>query len=236
MLWGKGKGGNAGSAPADAPPQGKVSPPAAQAANNQAAQAVNNQAAQAVNNQAAQAANNQAAQAAAVPTDAANAAANITAAANKSMTSTAQHQQFAALFSQAVAVLMRDNNYKNMPLKELEHLLPPIMVGQCAIANTKAGADGPLVPVALALWAKVSPEVDQRLGQNLEKPIGLRPNEWTSGNIPWLVTIAGSAQVLTPFIKQLCEKEFPGQPVKLRASDEAGVRSVQVLQPNTQKG
>jgi hemolysin-activating ACP:hemolysin acyltransferase len=201
MLGGKGKGGNNGGAPVDAPPQGNVTPPAAQHA--------------------------------APPVDAATSAANITAAANKSIASTAQHQQFAALFSQAVAVLMRDNNYKNMPLRELEHLLPPIMVGQCAIANTKAGADGPLVPVALALWAKVSPEIDKRLGENLDKPVGLRPNEWTSGNIPWLVTIAGASQVLAPFLKQLCEKEFPGLPVKLRASDEAGVRSVQILPPST---
>jgi hemolysin-activating ACP:hemolysin acyltransferase len=208
MLWGKGKTGNNGGAPVDAPPQSSVNGPSAQ--------------------QAAQPATQQAAP----PVDAAAAAANITAAANKSMASAAQHQQFAALFSQAVAVLMRDKNYQHMPLKELEHLLPPIMVGQCAIANTKAGAEGPLVPVALALWAKVSPEVDRRLGENLDKPIGLRPNEWTSGNIPWLVTIAGASQVLAPFLKQLCEKEFPGKPVKLRASDEAGVRSVQILPPS----
>jgi hemolysin-activating ACP:hemolysin acyltransferase len=148
----------------------------------------------------------------------------------------AQQQQFAQLFSQAIAVLMRDANYKNLPLRELEFLLPPIMVGQCAVANSKITADGPAVPVALALWARVSPSVDQRLSQNLDKSIELKPNEWTSGNIPWLITIAGSTQVLSTFIKQLCDKEFPGQPVKMRAADKEGVRSVQVLQPGAPAG
>jgi hemolysin-activating ACP:hemolysin acyltransferase len=149
----------------------------------------------------------------------------------KSKALAAQQQHFAQLFSQAIAVLMRDANYKNLPLRELEFLLPPIMVGQCAVANSKVTADGPAVPVALALWARVSPAVDQRLGQNLDKPIELKPNEWTSGNIPWLITIAGSTQVLSTFIKQLCDKEFPGLPVKMRAADKDGVRSVQILQP-----
>ncbi len=202
MLWGKGKTGSNGSPQGAAQPQ-PVAQPAAPA---------------------------HPAGPAAAPA-APPAASPEAAAAMKSMAASAQHTQFAQLFSQAIAVLMRDANYKNMPLRELEHLLPPIMAGQCAIANAKVTADGPLVPVALALWARVSPAVDQRLGQDLDKSIAMKPNDWASGNIPWLITIAGSGQVLSAFIKQLCDKEFPGQQVKMRAADQAGVRSVQILTP-----
>lgn len=152
--------------------------------------------------------------------------------AAKSITATAQQAQFAQLFSQAVAVLMRDQNYKNLPLRELEFLLPPIMGGQCAIANAKATADGPFVPVAMALWAKVSPAVDQQLGENLDKPVRLKPGDWTSGNIPWLITLAGSPPALASFVKQLCQKEFKGQSVKMRSTDKSGARTVQVLTPS----
>ena len=147
----------------------------------------------------------------------------------KSMAAAAQHAQFAQLFSQAVAVLMRDANYKNMPLHDLEFLLPPIISGQCAVANARITENGPLVPVALALWARVSPAVDKRLSENLDKPVALTAGEWKSGTIPWMITLAGAQPALVGFVKQLCEKEFNGQNVKMRAADKDGKRSVQLL-------
>jgi hemolysin-activating ACP:hemolysin acyltransferase len=149
--------------------------------------------------------------------------------AGKSMAAAAQHAQFAQLFSQAVAVLMRDPNYKNMPLHDLEFLLPPIIAGQCAVANARITENGPLVPVALALWAKVSTSVDKRLSENLDKPVSLTAGEWKSGTIPWMITLAGAQPALVGFVKQLCEKEFNGQNVKMRAADKDGKRSVQFL-------
>ena len=159
----------------------------------------------------------------------ATAAPAIDAAVAKSVGTAAQQAQFAQLFSQAVAVLMRDANFKNLPLKDLEFLLPPIMVGHCAIANAQTGEKGPFVPVALALWAKVSPAVDKRLSENLDLPIELKPNEWTSGSIPWLITLAGSTRAFPTFVKQLCENQFNGQQVKMRGADRSGKRSVQIV-------
>jgi hemolysin-activating ACP:hemolysin acyltransferase len=146
--------------------------------------------------------------------------------AGKSMAAAAQHAQ---LFSQAVAVLMRDPNYKNMPLHDLEFLLPPIIAGQCAVANARVSENGLPVPVALALWATVSPDVDKRLSANLDKPVTLRAGEWKSGTIPWMITLAGAQPALVGFVKRLCEKEFNGQNVKMRTADKDGKRSVQYL-------
>jgi hemolysin-activating ACP:hemolysin acyltransferase len=204
MIWGKGKSGKAAAPESAEAPQSKSNGGESKAAAGSAAVAP--------------------ARAAAAPASAGP------ASAGKSASATAQQQaQFAQLFSQAVAVLMRDANYKNLPLRELEFLLPPIMVGHCAIANAKSAADGPFVPVALALWARVSPSVDKRLSENLEKPIELKPNEWTSGSIPWLITLAGSTKALPAFVKQLCDQQFKGQQVKMRASDKSGKRTIQLL-------
>lgn len=164
--------------------------------------------------------------AASPPAEPAQPAADVT---GKSMAAAAQHAQFAQLFSQAVAVLMRDPNYKNMPLHDLEFMLPPIIAGQCAVANARISENGPLVPVALALWARVSPDVDRRLSQHLDKPVALTAGEWKSGTIPWMITLAGAQPALVGFVKQLCEKEFNGQNVKMRAADKDGKRSVQFL-------
>ena len=95
----------------------------------------------------------------------------------------------AQTFAQAVAVLMRDRNFRSMRLADLEWLvLPPVMAGQfrlaqapAPLARAGAGEGGVLVPVAVALWARVSPEIDKRLSDDLEKPLHLRSNRMGLG-------------------------------------------------------
>lgn len=147
------------------------------------------------------------------------------------MAERAQKSQFAQLFAQAVAVLMRDQTYRNMPLKDLEFLLvPAVASGQCVIAHAKVGEKGPSIPVALALWASVSPEVEKILGENLDKPLQLKPNQWKSGDQTWLITLAGEPKVMGGFMKQLLEKDLKGKRVKMRTIDKDGKREVKVLQ------
>jgi cytolysin-activating lysine-acyltransferase len=140
-------------------------------------------------------------------------------------------------FSQIVAVLMRDPVYKNLKIADLEHLvLPPVMVGQFRLAlgtrqadAGKAQTGGIYIPVAVALWARVSPKIDKALSGNLDKPVWLRPQEWTSGDILWLMAAAGNPRAVPPFLKQLAEKEFKGQQVKMRLRGPDGKAVVQVL-------
>ena len=146
------------------------------------------------------------------------------------MAEAAQKSQFAQVFSQAVGVLMRDANYRNLALKDLEFLLlPPVMAGQCVVANAKSEAGGAFVPAALALWARVSPAVDKRLSASLDGAIGLKPQEWRSGNIVWLITLAGSPRALSGLVKELSEKDFKGQQIKMRVADTSGRQSIQIL-------
>ncbi len=162
-----------------------------------------------------------------------------TAAATKAARNPADVMQArsAQRFSQILAVMMRDATFKNIRVADLEWLvLPPLLADQCAVGYaTKATADGKsaekgvAMPVAMALWARVSPNVDKILSENLDKSIRLKASDWTSGDIWWLVATAGDQRVLPHFVKQLREKDFKGKPVKMRVRDADGTVSVKVL-------
>jgi len=125
--------------------------------------------------------------------------------------------QASASFGQVVSVLMRSSQHKHLALTDLEWLVvPPLTAGQFAVANMQSQEGGPSVPAAVVLWASVSPEVDQRLSANLSAPIRLRPDEWKSGDILWLIEAVGDGRLLSNFLKQLQEKAFKNREVKVR--------------------
>jgi cytolysin-activating lysine-acyltransferase len=146
------------------------------------------------------------------------------AAAAKIRPRDARQARFAQSFAQVVAVLMRDANFRQMRLADLEWLvLPPIMSGQFRLAQMPApqgrvkGKDGGvLVPVAVALWARVSAAIDKQLSESLDKTVRLRSGDWASGDNIWLMAVAGDRRAIPKFIDQLAKTEFKGQRVKLR--------------------
>ncbi len=119
----------------------------------------------------------------------------------------ARQARFAQSFAQIVAVLMRDPNFRNMRLADLQWLvLPPVMAGQFRLAQVpmpqdtkgqeagkapqgaKAQEGGVLVPMAVALWARVSPDIDKGLSESLDKdgaaapePMGLGQHRVADG-------------------------------------------------------
>jgi cytolysin-activating lysine-acyltransferase len=151
--------------------------------------------------------------------------------------SAARQDRMAQSFANVVAVLMRDPGFRNLRLSDLEWLvLPPIMSGQwrlgqsrtkpeAATVETAAGApqgEMPVVPTAVALWATVSPEIDRRLSANLEQPLLLKPHEWATGDILWLIAVAGDPRAVPKFLKQLTLTEFNGREVKMRVNGDDG--------------
>jgi hemolysin-activating ACP:hemolysin acyltransferase len=152
----------------------------------------------------------------------------------------ARQARFAQSFAQIVAVLMRDANFRKMRLADLEWLvLPPVLAGQFRLAQAPSpvgrgkakeggkeeakdggkdgtGQGGVLVPVAVALWARVSDGIDKALSENLDKPVRLRPNEWACGDNLWLMAVAGDQRAVPKFLEQLAKTEFAGQRVKMR--------------------
>ena len=73
-----------------------------------------------------------------------------------------------------------------------------------------------LVPVAVALWARVSATIDKRLSESVDKPMQLGVGDWASGDNVWLMAVAGDRRAIPKFIDQLAATEFKGQRVKMR--------------------
>jgi hemolysin-activating ACP:hemolysin acyltransferase len=134
------------------------------------------------------------------------------------------------VFGQVISLLMRSPEYKHFSLADLEWLVvPPVRLGQCGVAEVKMQEDSFAVPVAAALWASVSIEVDRRLSTELDKPLRLRPDEWRSGDILWLISAVGEARMVPQFLKQLERTAFKGREVKLRTRGRDGKTTVELL-------
>lgn len=133
-------------------------------------------------------------------------------------------------FGEVVSVMMRAQQFRDLPLKHLQELVvPPLMLGQFLVAEAQSKAQGFVTPVAAALWARVSKEVDQRLSQDLDKPLQLAPKDWNSGDIGWLIVLVGNIQALAPLLKQLQDTTFKGRPVKMRSRGKDGKRVVTTI-------
>lgn len=133
----------------------------------------------------------------------------------------------AAAFGEIVSLLMRTPNYKNLTLADLEwFVVPPVASGQFTLAEAQSKSSGITQPMGVVLWARVSPEVDKRLHENLDQPIRLKPAEWTSGDNVWLIEAAGEARVIEALIKRMRETIWAGRSVRLRARDKDGKAAV----------
>lgn len=141
-------------------------------------------------------------------------------------------KQLMSAFGEAVSVLMRSESHRHQFIADIEWLvIPAIASGQFSIVDAQSKSIGFTQPVGLVLWARVSPEVDQRLSSNLTQPIRLKPQEWASGDILWLVEAVGDNRVMGTMLKTLSEKEWKGRRVKLRARDENGKPVVRTIEP-----
>lgn len=120
---------------------------------------------------------------------------------------TPEEMRFAVTFTRIVSILSRSPHYKHYALSDLEWLvMPPILTGQCAIMEARIG--GKPAPVAVALWASVSEDVDKRLSANLTMPYRLRPDEWRSGEVLWLIDAIGEPKAVYHLLSQVRETSF----------------------------
>ena len=141
-------------------------------------------------------------------------------------------KQLLMSFGEIVSVLMRSPQFKTVALGEIEALVvPAVTTGQFLVAEAQSKANGFVTPIGAVLWASVSEEVDRRLSSNLDQPFKLAPNEWRSGEIPWLVTLAGDQRIINPMIKQLQETRLKGGGLKMRVKGQDGKTTVGVFNP-----
>ena len=136
----------------------------------------------------------------------------------------------ALAFTQVIGVLMRSPHYRRYTLSDLEWLvIPPLLAGQFRIGEVKPDKSQGAMPVAVVLWAFVSDEVDKRLMETEEASFQLKPEEWKSGDIPWLVHAAGETRFVRHVVDELTKTTLKGRQIKVLARDQDGKSKVHVL-------
>jgi hemolysin-activating ACP:hemolysin acyltransferase len=74
---------------------------------------------------------------------------------------------------------------------------------------------GLTIPLGLALWAHVSEEVDKKFeAQQQRLPFRLAPQDWKSGEIPWLLAVLAPKEVVQVLVKKLEETVFQDKSYK----------------------
>jgi len=134
-------------------------------------------------------------------------------------------RRFSLALGEIVAVLMRSKAHRQLSLAAVEQtVVPAVLTGQFSLAQARSKENGFTAPVAVALWASVSPEVDKRLSATTDPAVRLAPNEWKSGDILWLVEAVGDGRVVNALVKQLQSTVWKDRSVKMRVREEGSIR------------
>lgn len=138
--------------------------------------------------------------------------------------------KFSATLGQIALVLMRSRQHKYSFLSDLEWLvMPAIATNQFMIAEQPDSGSGLSLPVAVAMWSTVSNDVDARISGNPRLPIRLKPEEWTSGPIPWLMEAVGDPRAVGGLVRTLVERRFPVDGIKTIGRSPEGAPTVRIL-------
>jgi cytolysin-activating lysine-acyltransferase len=94
-------------------------------------------------------------------------------------------------FGSVVMAMMALPRYRHQTLGDLQALvLEPLIRDRIALAQS--GATAPADLSGVAIWASVSDEVDTRIREQVKAgvfPVRLKPEDWTSGQINWLLDV-----------------------------------------------
>ena len=133
-------------------------------------------------------------------------------------------------FGNIVMALMALPRYRDQTLGDLRHLvIEPLMRDRLVTAYVGEGERPVGGEVAgIALWASVSEEVDASIRRQIREgvfPIRLKPDDWNSGPINWLLDVvagdkAMTARVIANFRQVVKEGGLRLHPLIARLVDE----------------
>lgn len=118
----------------------------------------------------------------------------------------------AHVLGEIVTLLAQSPAHKHLFVADLDWFIgPPMMVGQFRVIYAEER------PVALALWASVSEEVDKEL---LAGRMRLKPTEWKSGDRLWLMELiapsfASDAEQAKKLLATVAREVFSSKPFKM---------------------
>jgi cytolysin-activating lysine-acyltransferase len=132
-----------------------------------------------------------------------------------------------ASIGEIALVYSRSAAHKHYSLADIEWLiLPAALNGQFYVAQAAHKDSGFRAPIAVATWALVSEEVDRRLCADLAHRIRLRPDEWKSGEIAWIVDLVGAPAGMRQAVQWLKAGPFRERAAKVVVRDAAGAARV----------
>lgn len=133
-------------------------------------------------------------------------------------------------FGQVSMAMMALPRYRHQSISDLQHLvLEPLIRDRIAMAQPAKTEEGKMPDIAgMAIWASVSEEVDAKLRDQVRAgvwPVRLKPDEWASGDINWLLDVIAPDQkvataVLTNFRQVVKEGELRLHPIVGRLVDK----------------
>ncbi len=118
-------------------------------------------------------------------------------------------------FGKVAMAMMALPRYRHQSIGDLQHLvLEPLIRDRVAIAYPAKEERSPLTDISgLAIWASVSDEVDAKIREQIKAgvfPVRLKPDDWASGEINWLLDVIAPDQKTTVSVlsnfKQVVEK------------------------------
>ena len=106
-------------------------------------------------------------------------------------------------FGQIVMAMTAVPRYRHQSVADLTHMvMEPLIRDRVAIASPKATDENP-APASLAgiaIWASVSEDVNGKIQEQIKSgtfPIRLKAEDWTSGDITWLLEVIAPSQKLS---------------------------------------
>jgi hemolysin-activating ACP:hemolysin acyltransferase len=120
-------------------------------------------------------------------------------------------RRLAASFGDIVGLMMQTPQFKHQSLTDLEWLvMPALQTGQFMVMEVTDRNTGATGPIAAALWARVSEEVEARIieAASAGRPMRLAPGDWVSGDRHWLVAAVGGQEGVGALMRQMKEGAF----------------------------
>jgi len=135
-----------------------------------------------------------------------------------------------AAIGDIVTILSRSPDHKFYAFADIEWMiLPAVAAGQFHVVEVRDGQRGFRAPTAVVAWAFVSEAIDQRLVEQAGSRMMLRPDEWKSGQVAWLVLAVGSVDGVNEGFQWLSEGPFANRPLKLFSRAEDGGPRIRML-------
>lgn len=125
----------------------------------------------------------------------------------------------AQVLGEIVWLMSQSPVHKRLFIADLEWFcMPAILLEQFRVFN------GPNSPAAVAFWASVSEETENRLIAEGGK---LRPDEWRSGDRMWLIELVAPFGGEDEILRDLKASVFAGQSFKFHRTGPDGKRVVE---------